>query len=129
MQISCLQDHNINYSLSANISDSQLIQEYRNADMVVFTSTYEGFGLPIVEAQTTGRPVVTSNVYSMPEVAGETACLVDPYQVESIRMGIQRVIADTVYRQKLITSGFKNIKRFKPQYIAAQYVKLYEELI
>ena len=70
--------------------------------MLTFVSTYEGFGLPILESQATGRPVVTSNVSSMPEVAGDAACLVNPYDADSIREGILRVINDDAYRKDLM---------------------------
>jgi glycosyltransferase involved in cell wall biosynthesis len=96
--------------------------------MVVFASTYEGFGLPIVEANATGRPVVTSNIFSMPEVAGDAGCFVDPFDASSIRAGIVRVVEDEAYRQGLIKKGFKNVKRFRADAIAHQYAELYNDL-
>jgi glycosyltransferase involved in cell wall biosynthesis len=96
--------------------------------MVIFASTYEGFGLPIIEANAVGRPVVTSDIYSMPEVAGDAACLVNPFDVSNIRTGVLRVIQDESYRRKLIENGFKNVERFKPNAIAQQYLELYKEL-
>jgi glycosyltransferase involved in cell wall biosynthesis len=96
--------------------------------MVLFASTYEGFGLPIIEAQATGRPVVTSRVTAMPEVAGDGACLVDPYDVASIRSGVLRVLGDRGYRDSLVHRGFENVRRFEPGRIAAQYARLYEEV-
>jgi glycosyltransferase involved in cell wall biosynthesis len=101
---------------------------YAQADMVLFASTYEGFGLPIIEAQATGRPVVTSRVTAMPEVAGEGACLVDPYDVSSIRNGVLRVLDDGSYRDSLVHLGFENVRRFEPSLIASQYARLYEEV-
>lgn len=124
-----LKSHNIDYSAVADISDMELVQEYQRSDIVVFVSSYEGFGLPIIEANATGRPVVTSNILSMPEVAGNAACLVDPIDVGSIRSGIIKVIQDAAYREELIQNGFKNIERFKPEAIAMQYVALYRELL
>lgn len=118
----------IEYSSAANISDEQLVNEYRCCDMLVFASTYEGFGLPIAEAQATGRPVVTSDICSMPEVAGDAACLVDPFDWESIHKGILKVIHESTYREKLVRQGFENVKRFQPEHIAAQYVSIYMEL-
>ena len=99
-----------------------------SGDLLVFVSTYEGFGLPILEAQATGRPVITSNVLSMPEVAGDSACLVDPFDVSSIRKGILKVINDPAYREKLIKRGFENVKRFQPDKIAEQYADIYRGL-
>jgi glycosyltransferase involved in cell wall biosynthesis len=128
-QTQALVDNGIDYTAVSNISDTQLIEEYRQADIVVFASTYEGFGLPILEAQATGRPVITSNVYSMPEVAGDAACLVDPYQIEQIRSAIEQVINDVAYREGLVIKGFTNIERFRPEIIAQKYVALYQEIL
>ena len=75
-----------------------------------------------------GRPVVTSNLWSMPEVAGNAACLVDPLDVASIRAGICRVIQDSAYRERLVEAGFENVKRFQVETIAAQYANLYRSV-
>jgi glycosyltransferase involved in cell wall biosynthesis len=117
------------YSAVHNISDKQVLKEYQDCDMLVFVSTYEGFGLPILEAQATGRPVVTSNIMSMPEVAGDGTCLVDPYDVTAIRKGILKIINDSSYRKELVQHGFENVKKFRPEKIAAQYVELYKQII
>lgn len=120
---------NIKYSSVSNISDYEVVELYRQSDMVIFASTYEGFGLPIIEANAIGRPIITSNILSMPEVANNAACLVDPFNIKSIRAGVLKVIHDANYREKLIENGFKNVQRFKPKVIAAQYVNLYKELL
>jgi glycosyltransferase involved in cell wall biosynthesis len=110
------------------LSNEDLLKQYQCADMLVFASTYEGFGLPIVEANAVGRAVVTSNICSMPEVAGDAACLVDPYDVESIRKGILQVINCADYRAALVTAGLKNVERFRPEKIAEQYAQLYRKI-
>lgn len=127
-QIAVLQGVGIEYSSVSNISDEQVVEEYCRCDMLVFASTYEGFGLPIVEAQATGRPVVTSNLLSMPEIAGDAAYLVDPLDILDIRTGIRKVIEDTAYRDELIQRGFKNIERFRAVRIGKQYLNIYREL-
>lgn len=118
----------IAYSSVSNIPNEQIIDEYRKCDMVVFASTYEGFGLPIVEAQATGRPVVTSTTSSMPEVAGDAACLVDPFNVPDIRQGVLKIIGNPTYREELVRRGFENVTRFRTDRIAAQYLKIYREI-
>jgi glycosyltransferase involved in cell wall biosynthesis len=84
--------------------------------------------LPIVEGQAVGRPVVTSNCSSMAEVAGDSACLVDPLDVASIRAGVARVCGDADYRAELVRRGFENVKRFSARAVAEQYAALYREV-
>lgn len=105
-----------------------VVRAYVESDLLLFASTYEGFGLPIVEAQAVGRPVVTANVWSMPEVSGGAACLVDPYDVGSIRAGVVRVIGDEAYRTALVAAGLANVERFRPRAVAEAYAALYREL-
>ncbi len=118
----------IEFGHSKNLSDEQVHEKYKQADIVSFVSTYEGFGMPIVEANAIGRPVVTSNLLSMPEVAGNAAILVDPFDVSSIRNGIMRLIEDDSLREELIRNGLANVKRFDVSQIARQYTGIYELL-
>jgi glycosyltransferase involved in cell wall biosynthesis len=127
--MSALSENNIDYSSVANISDDEIVREYERSDMLVFVSTYEGFGLPIVEANAVGRPVITSNILSMPEVAGDAACLVDPLNVSEIKDGIRRIITDAHYRKQLVENGYRNAKRFEAAAVAGQYAQLYEEVL
>lgn len=124
-----LKSNNIDYSFKCNLADEEMQKAYEAADLLLFASTLEGFGMPIIEAQTVGCPVVTSNLSSMPEVAGDAACLVNPYSVQSIREGVQKVIQDEVYRNHLVEKGFKNVQRFQPEVVAKQYCELYQELL
>jgi glycosyltransferase involved in cell wall biosynthesis len=110
------------------LSDQQLLERYRQADVVAFVSTEEGFGMPIVEAQWVERVCVTSNCSSMPEVAGDAACLVDPFDVQSIRAGFQRVFSDADLRDTLIARGRINRQRFDAGRIAEQFLEVYRLL-
>jgi glycosyltransferase involved in cell wall biosynthesis len=127
-KIDALKQHGISYENLVNLSRAALLEQYQRCDVILFASTYEGFGLPIVEANAVGRPVVTSNLWSMPEVAGTAACLVDPFNVASIRAGICRVIQDSAYREQLVAAGFENVKRFQIEAAAAQYAELYRSV-
>ena len=127
-QISSLDSHAIKYQCRSDLSRQELLDEYRNADMLLFVSTYEGFGLPIVEANAVGRPVVTSQISSMPEVAADAACLVDPYDVASIRHGVLRVIENAAYRNELIQRGYVNAMRFSQEVVVARYAEVYRDV-
>ncbi|MGB3848559.1 MAG: glycosyltransferase family 1 protein [Tunicatimonas sp.] len=123
-----LQSNQIAYACYANLSIENLVQKYVNCDLLVLASTFEGFGMPIIEAQRVGRPVVTSDTAAMPEVAGRGACLVDPYSVDSIRAGIKKVIADASYRESLVEAGTKNCEQYQAHHVAAIYHRTYRQL-
>jgi glycosyltransferase involved in cell wall biosynthesis len=127
--IKTLKKYDISYKMSVNLSISDMCTAYQEADILLFCSTIEGFGMPILEAQTVGRVVITSNISSMPEVAGEGACLVDPLSILDIRAAIERVCEDDDYRKSLIEKGFKNVKRFNPETVARQYEAVYGRIL
>ncbi len=120
--------NSIEYSQVVGLSESDLLEEYRRCDIVSFVSTSEGFGMPILEANACGRVVITGNCTSMPEVAGDAGCLVDPFSFQSIRHGIERLIRDEAYREDLIQRGFLNVRRFHPNRIAQRYLDVYLDL-
>jgi len=128
-QQEALSQHHIRYRQQAGLTDEEMAEKYAGADLVLFPSTFEGFGLPIVEGQKAGRPVVTSDLSPMKETAGGAACLVDPLDAASIRAGVLRVIEDKGYRDGLVQEGFRNVERFAPERIALQYVACYEKLL
>jgi glycosyltransferase involved in cell wall biosynthesis len=94
------------------LPDETLAALYRLAAVFVFPSLYEGFGLPPLEAMASGTPVVTSNVSSLPEVAGDAAILVDPYDVSSIVDGVRRVLTDPVLADELRRKGLARARDF-----------------
>jgi glycosyltransferase involved in cell wall biosynthesis len=94
------------------LPEETLAVMYRLAGVFVFPSLYEGFGLPPLEAMASGTPVVTSNVSSLPEVAGDAAILVDPYDPEAIADGIFRVLSDETLRRQMRTKGLARAHQF-----------------
>jgi glycosyltransferase involved in cell wall biosynthesis len=118
----------IQWTRWGRLKDEELLQRYHEADIVAFVSTSEGFGMPIVEAQRVERVCITSNCSSMPEVAGDGACLVDPLDVNSIRAGFDRVLASANYRGQLIERGRENCRRFHAAEISRQFAMVYGDL-
>lgn len=123
-----LRKYNIQYIYEGGLSNAEIIERYEKADIISLISTYEGFGMPILEAQAVGRPVITSNVYSMPEVAGNSAVIVDPLDIQAIKSAFIRIINDDNYRVERINKGIENIKRFDPDVIANMYLELYRKI-
>ncbi|MEH3113534.1 glycosyltransferase [Pedobacter terrae] len=118
-------DSSISYKVLQNLSDEEILYEYVACDVVCFCSIYEGFGMPIIEANAVGRCIVTSALEPMLEVAGGSACIVDPYSVESIREGLLKVISEETYRTMLISSGLENVKRFDVADAVNKYFNIY----
>lgn len=126
--VTFLKDNSISFELLNNLSDEDIRKQYEMCDLVSFVSTYEGFGVPIIEANASGRPVITSNLPPMSAVAGSGSCLVNPFQVSEIKAGILKIIQDKSYRDMLVASGLENCKRFSPETITAEYFLVYSGL-
>ena len=127
-QLVSLENSRIPFSNYINITFEEINKLYAKCDIVSFPSLYEGFGMPILEGNLAGRAVLTSNICSMPEIAGNSACLVDPYSVNSIRTGFLKIIIDVAYRENIIENGFSNIERFHPKNIAYEYFQVYNSI-
>ena len=110
------------------LSDDTLAVLYRLASAFVFPSLYEGFGLPPLEAMASGTPVVTSNVSSLPEVTGDAAILVDPYDVDSIVDGLRRVLSDPALAAELGRRGQERAKEFSWARSVEKTRQVYREL-
>jgi glycosyltransferase involved in cell wall biosynthesis len=110
------------------IPKEDLVCLYNLAEVFIYPSLYEGFGLPILEAQACGCPVITSNISSMPEVAGQGAILINPYRIDEITEAIYKVTGSKKIREDLIQKGFKNIKRFSWEKAARETLAIYHDL-
>ena len=127
-QLDALDENKIEFENYVDISDEKIRELYERADLVTFCSTYEGFGLPIIEAQAMNKPLVTSDISPLKDVAGDCACLVDPFSIESIRAGIVGLIESADQRRAVVEAGQRNAVRFSPASVSAQYASLYDEI-
>ena len=122
--ISSLKDiHFINYVESKDLSVI-----YSMADLFVFTTLYEGFGIPLIESQNCGTPVLASNISCFEEVAGKGAIYVDPYSVSDIRDGMYQILTDEDLKQQLIKEGYRNSNRFSWEQSADKLYKVMESV-
>ena len=124
-----LREKKIDFEQHVDLSRDEMITQYRQCDIVYFASLYEGFGLPIVEAQTIGRPVITSNICSMPEIAGDGAIIINPYNVNDIRKAITDFVSSDTLADDIVDRGFDNVRRFAPEKIAKDYMAIYQSLV
>lgn len=110
------------------VVDENMPYFYSAAELLIFPSLYEGFGLPIAEAMACGCPVITSNVSSMPEVGGRAAYYVNPKSTRSIASGIETVLTDEKLRKRMTGLGFKQAKKFNWEHSAEKTIKVYKDL-
>jgi len=111
------------------VSKGQLKGWYMRALGVVFPSFNEGFGMPIIEAMSLGTPVITSNISSLPEVAGEAGILVDPYDSAEIGNAMEKIFTDRALRNRLIEKGYTQAKKFSWTKTAQAYLILLEKTV
>jgi glycosyltransferase involved in cell wall biosynthesis len=111
-----------------NLSDEEMIIEIQRSKALLYISLFEGFGIPILEGMACGTPVITSNVTSMPEVAGDAAILVDPLDVTQITNALESIIKNTNLTNELIEKGRERIKHFSYKQSAIQVYNIIEQL-
>jgi glycosyltransferase involved in cell wall biosynthesis len=127
--MSDLRDCGVDHENFVGIDHAAMTRLYRDADIISFPSTYEGFGMPILEGQAVGRAVLTSDLEPMRGVAGRGgALLVDPQSVGAIREGFLALMRDDLLRARLIAAGKANCRRFTLESVAASYLALYRGL-
>jgi glycosyltransferase involved in cell wall biosynthesis len=110
------------------VSEEELIELYNGAELFVFPSFYEGFGLPVLEAMACGIPVMASNSSSLPEVVGEDGLVVDPYNIDALARAMYEVLTNEGLRYDIANAGLKRAKEFSWEKTAQETVKVYQEL-
>src|SRR5262249_4643639 len=111
------------------VPDSDLPLLYRGAELLVYPSLYEGFGVPIVEAMASGCPVVCSNRSSMPDVVGEAGLLVDPEDAKAMAEAMGRVLGDPSLADALRTRGLTRAQSFRWEDSARRLLSVYEDVL
>ena len=110
------------------VPDEDLPALYNAADLFVYPSLYEGFGLPPLEAMACGTPVITSNTSSLPEVVGDAGIMVNPYDVDELANKIYEVLTNDGLREELSKKGLERAKLFSWKKCAEEHLKVYEEV-
>jgi glycosyltransferase involved in cell wall biosynthesis len=123
-----LAESNIPFELHSAISNEQVVNLYKKADVLYFASLYEGFGMPIIEAHMVGKPVITSNVGAMNEVAGNAAILVTPTNIDEIREALVTLHQQPDTYEKLVAEGRKNATRYSLAASVNKYAELYRQV-
>ena len=127
-QQTVLKSAKIDFVNYVNCSQQQVVELYGICDCVMFASTYEGFGLPVVEGQAVGRPVITSFIEPMVSVSGGAALFIDPMNPASIRQAVVSLMEDQELYADLVHRGYTNAKKYSREEIGQQYIDLYEQL-
>jgi len=111
------------------IDDEDLPFLYSGAEMFLYPSLYEGFGLPVLEAMACGTPVIASNLSSLPEVIGEAGILIDPLNVEEIVQAMEKLSKDKRLQEELQKKGLERAKLFSWERAAEETMELYKEML
>ncbi len=128
-KINNLKNSKINNIYSVGIIDEEeKTSLYKMSRALFFPSLYEGFGLPVLEAQSLGVPVITSNISSLPEIAGEGAILINPRDYIDISLGLEKIIDSNFNKEELINKGYENLKRFSWDKTVSILLKIIKEI-
>ncbi len=111
------------------VPDEDMPALYSAADVFAFPTLYEGFGIPVIEAQSCGTPVLTSNITALPEISGEAAFYVDPYDEADIACGLATLLADETLCRNLVQKGFENASRFSWEASVRKLEEIIEEIL
>jgi glycosyltransferase involved in cell wall biosynthesis len=117
-----------NIRLTGYVVNTDLPAIYSQCEAFLYPSLRESFGIPILEAMASGAPVITSNTSSMPEVAGDAALIIDPYNPEEITSAMLHLLDDTQIREKLVKKGFEQAAKFSWKSMARQVLGIYNEI-
>lgn len=110
------------------LSDTALRDVYCKADVFIYPSLFEGFGLPVLEAMACGLPVICSNTTSLPEIAGRAAVLVNPRSIQGLADAMQKLVFDERKKRELAKLGRKRVKDFSWELTARKTLKIYSEV-
>ena len=112
-----------------SVSNNDMPAVYQGAHIFLYTSLYEGFGIPVLEALVSGVPVVTSNVSALPEAAGPNSRLVEPTSVDDIARSIIEITKDKDLRSEMILKGRRYATKFESQVVSTQLMNLYKDML
>ncbi len=116
-----IQQNALNYENYFDISTEELVSYYQKCDLITFPSSYEGFGMPVIEANAARVPIIAGDIEILHEVANNAALFVDGTNIIDIKNGIKKIMDSTELRNELINEGIKNCQRFSEQEIYNQY--------
>jgi len=111
------------------VSDNDLVALYTGAEVFVFPSFYEGFGLPVLEAMSCGTPVITSNSSSLPEVVGDAGLLIDPRNIQEIVEAIMKILHDELLQQSLSSKALKRAQCFSWDRCVQETIEVYQRVV
>lgn len=127
-QLGLLKEYKIDYENAFDISYDKIVDCYNRARIVVFPTFYEGFGLPIIEANVMQKPIISSDLPIVREIGQDSVYYINPNSVEDISAALKKLFSDSLLYEKYINLGIKNARRFSKDVIFSQYSELYKGL-